>query len=88
MPYPGHLGGSYPSAEMKLVYSTAPANGNLQAFDLPKETVTSLMMIYKNTKAMVCSPDSNTDFFNTVTGGLKGDTQVLYMFIIYLDYVL
>ena len=34
------------------------------------------MMLYKNMKAMVHSPDSNTNFFNIVTGILQGDTLV------------
>ena len=29
----------------------------LLAYGLPKETVITIMMLYKNTKAMVCSPD-------------------------------
>ena len=31
----------------------------LLAYGLPKETVTALIMLYKNTKAMVCSPDED-----------------------------
>ena len=46
------------------------------------------MMLYKNMKAMVCSPDGDTDFFYIVTGVLQGDTFVPYSFIICLDYVL
>ena len=46
------------------------------------------MMLYKNVKAMVCSPDGDADFFDIVTGVLQGDTLAPYMFIIYLDYVL
>ena len=58
------------------------------AYGLPKETVTALMILFKNTKAMVHSSDGDTDFFDFVTGVLQGDTLVPYMFIIYLDYVL
>ena len=46
------------------------------------------MLLYKNTKAMVCSPDGNTDFFDIVTGVLQEDTIALYIFIICLDYIL
>ena len=42
------------------------------------------MMLYKNTKAMICSPDDDTD--NIVAGVLQGDTLAPYMFIICLDY--
>ena len=39
-----------------------------QAYGLPKETVTAIMMFYKNTIVVVHSPDGDTDFFNIVTG--------------------
>ena len=54
---------------------------------IPKETVTSIMIGYKNMKAMVCSPDSNTDFLDIVMGVLQGDTSLLDMFLICLDYI-
>ena len=44
-------------------------------------------MLYKNTKAIVCSPDGDTDF-NIVTGILEGHTLAPYMFMICLDYIL
>ena len=44
-------------------------------------------MLYKNTKAMVHSPDGNTDFFDIV-GVLQADTLAPYLFIICRDYVL
>ena len=46
------------------------------------------MMLYKNTKAMVRSPDGDTDFFDIVAGVLQGDTLAPFLFIICLDYVL
>ena len=46
------------------------------------------MIFYKNSKAMVHSPDSNTDNFNIVTGILQGDTLAPFRLIIFLDYVL
>ena len=46
------------------------------------------MMLYKNTKAIVCSPNGDTDFFDIVAGVLQGDTLAPYLFIIYLDNVL
>ena len=60
----------------------------LLVFGLFKETVMAIMMLYKNTKAMVCTPDGNTNFFNIVTGVLQGDALAPYLFIIYLDYIL
>ena len=46
------------------------------------------MLLYKNTKVKVHSPDGDTDFFDIVGGMLQGDTLVPYLFIICLDYVL
>ena len=42
----------------------------LLVYSLSKETVTTLMMLYKNTKGMVFSLDSHIDFFKIVTGFL------------------
>lgn len=56
--------------------------------NLPKETVNAVMMLYKNSSAMVRSPDGDTDFFAITAGILQGDTLAPYLFIIYLDYVL
>ena len=46
------------------------------------------MMHYKNTKAIVCSPDGDTDFFVIIAGVLQRDTLASFLFIISLDYVL
>ena len=53
-----------------------------------KKTVTAIMILYKNTKAIVSLPDGDTNFFNIAAGGLQWDTLVPYMFIVCLDYVL
>ena len=60
----------------------------LFTYDLPKETVTAIMMLYKNTKIKVCSLDGDTDYFNIVAGVLQRDTLTPYLFIICLDYML
>ena len=60
----------------------------LPAYDLPKETVAAIMMLYRNTKVKLRSPDGDTDYFNIVVGVLQGDTLAPYLFIICLDYVL
>ena len=36
------------------------------------------MMLYKNTKVNVHSPDGNTEYFDIVAGVLQGDTLVQY----------
>ena len=58
----------------------------MSAYDLLKETVTAVMMLYKNVKAMVHSPNRDTDLFNVVSGILQIDTLAPYMFIISFDY--
>ena len=46
------------------------------------------MMLYKNTRSMVRSPDGDTDFFDIQAGVLQGDTLAPFLFILALDYVL
>ena len=52
------------------------------------KTVAVIMMLYKNMKVKVRSPDGDTDFFDIVAGVLQGDTLAPYLSIICLDYVL
>ena len=40
------------------------------AYGLPKETVTAIMMFYKNMKVMIHLPDGDTEFFDIVVGVL------------------
>ena len=60
----------------------------LLAYSIPKETVAAIMILYRNTKVKVWSPDGDTEYFDIVAGVLQGDTLALYLFIICLDYVL
>ena len=60
----------------------------LLAYGLPKETVAAIIMLYRNTKVKVRSPDEDTDYFDIVAGVLQWDTLAPYLFIICLDYVL
>ena len=46
------------------------------------------MILYRNTKMKVRSPDGDTDYFGIVAGVLQGDTLAPYLFIICLDYML
>ena len=57
----------------------------LLAYGLPKETVITIIMLYSNMKAKVCSPDGDIDFFNIAAGILQGDTLTLYLFILNVD---
>ena len=60
----------------------------LLAYGTPKETVAAIMILYRNTKVKVRSPDGDTDYFDIVTGVLQGDMKAPYLFIICQDYVL
>ena len=54
----------------------------LLTYGLPKETVTAIMMLYRNTKVKVHSLDGDTNYFDIVAGVLQGDTLAPYLFII------
>ena len=58
----------------------------LLAYGLPEETVAAIMILYRNTKVKVRSPDGDTDYFDIAAGVLQGDTLAPYL--ICLDYVL
>ena len=57
-------------------------------YGIPKDIVNAIMMLYRNTSAMVRSPDGDTPYFEITTGVLQGDTLAPYLFIICLDYIL
>ena len=57
-------------------------------YGIPEETVNAIMMLYKNTRSMVRSPDGDTPFFKITTGVLQGYIIAPFLFIICLDYVL
>ena len=58
------------------------------AYGLTKETITAIMMLYKNMKAIVRSLNGDADFHDLITGVLDWDTLEPYLLIICLDYVL
>ena len=60
----------------------------LLAYGLPKETVTVITILYRNTKVKVRSPDGDREYFDIVAGVLQGDTISPYLLIICLNYVL
>ena len=57
----------------------------LLVYGLLKETAPIIMMLYKNMKVKVYSPDGDTAFFDIVASVLQGDTLAPYLFIICLD---
>ena len=60
----------------------------LLAYCLPKETVSAIKILSRNTKGKLRSPDGDREYIDIVGGVLQGDTLAPYLFIIYLDYVL
>ena len=55
---------------------------------IPIEIVNEISILYKNTRSMETSPDSNIPFFDITNGVLQGDTLAPFLFIIYLEYIL
>ena len=60
----------------------------LSAYGIPKETVDAIIILYQDTRFMVCSPHEDTDLFDISAGVLQGDTLAPYILIICLDYEL
>ena len=60
----------------------------LLVYGVPKETVTAITILYRNTKVKVRSPDGDTEYFNIIAGVLQRDTLAPYLFIICLDFML
>ena len=56
----------------------------LLAHGLGEETDTAIMMLYKNVKVRVCSPDGDADFFAIFAGVLQKDILALFQFIMFL----
>ena len=54
----------------------------LLAYSLPEETVAAIMILYRNTKVKVRSPDGDTDYFDIVAGVLLEDTLAQYLYCI------
>ena len=50
-------------------------------FAAQKNTITVTIMLYKNSKAMVRSPDGDTNFFNNVTGASQVNTLASYIYL-------
>ena len=70
------------------IHTQREGRAKTKAYGLPKETVAAKMMLYRNIKLKVRSPDGDTDYFDFVAGVLQADTLAQYPFIICLEYVL
>ena len=56
------------------------------AYGIPSEIVNAIQMMYKNTSALVVTPEGNTDIFQVDTGVLQENPLAPFLFIICLDY--
>ena len=54
----------------------------LHAYSSLKEILTAILMLYKNTNAMVHSTDGDNNQLDIVTWALQRDTQTPYLFIL------
>ena len=60
----------------------------LKSYGIPKKIINAIMILYRDTKSMVRSPDGDTEYFDINAGVLQGDTLAPLLFIITLNYVL
>ena len=60
----------------------------LEAYRIPNKIIKAIMIMHKNTKAFIRSPDGDTEFFVIISAVLQGDTLTPHLFIKVLDYVL
>ena len=56
----------------------------LLAYGLPKETVAAIMILYRNMKVKVRSPDGDTDYLDIVAGGCVCDNDIYIYIYIYI----
>ena len=73
-----------PTLPRHLIPFTGKMEQILLAYGLPKESVTTITILYRNTKMKVRSPDGDTEYYDIVAGVLLAP----YLFTICLDYVL
>uniref|UniRef100_A0A1I8J247 Reverse transcriptase domain-containing protein n=1 Tax=Macrostomum lignano TaxID=282301 RepID=A0A1I8J247_9PLAT len=60
----------------------------LRAYNVPELLISAVMALYHGTTAAVSTPDGLSDFFETSSGVLQGDTLAPFLFILVLDWVL
>ena len=60
----------------------------LEAYGIPSAVVAAIRIMYKNTSAVVLTPEGETDQFMIATGVLQGHPLAPFLFIICLDYAL
>ena len=60
----------------------------LKSYDIPIKIINAIIILYRDTKSMVRSPDGDIECFDINAGVLQGDSLSLLLFIITLHYVL
>ncbi len=60
----------------------------MKAYDVPPTRHEAINKLYENTRAIIITPDGETEFFQIIAGVLQGDTLAPYLFAIVLDYVM
>ena len=77
----------FPSTSLKALIPYTKGRWS-KLYGLPKETITAIMMLYKNTKVKVRFLDDDTDYFDIIAGVLQVDTLAPYLLIICLERIL
>ena len=60
----------------------------LRAYGIPKDLVSLIEGMYKDTIANVITEDGLTDAFLILAGVMQGDTLAPYLFVIAIDYIM
>ena len=56
-------------------------------YGIPTEIVNAILMLYKNIRSLVRSPDGDTPFFYITTEVLHGDKLVQSICIVFIHYI-
>ena len=72
--------------DFSKTFDSIHREGRWSKYYSPTAYPKKLMMLYKNTKVQVRSPDRDSDYFDIIAGVLQGDTLASYLFIICLEY--
>ena len=59
----------------------------LNAYGIPKELMTAIIIMYEDMSAKVIIPNGETETFSILSGVLQGYTLSPYLFVIIIDYI-
>uniref|UniRef100_A0A1I8HUR0 Reverse transcriptase domain-containing protein n=1 Tax=Macrostomum lignano TaxID=282301 RepID=A0A1I8HUR0_9PLAT len=65
-----------------------PEQNDFRSQSRHKQLIPAIMAMCRDTNAAVSTPDSLSDFFETSSGVLQGDTLAPFLFVLVLDWVL